>query len=89
MLPVIAKSSQSRFSSWNANTNKEIANLTELDELLLEHDDLLAQKQPVDDDCLDLENSDELNKIISKYETMLDKKPELPKQLSDRKEPEN
>lgn len=78
MLPQIKQStSQTRFSSWNSNTSKEVSNLSELDELLLEHDELLSQdKQIVDEDCLDLENSDELNKIISKYETMLDKKPE-------------
>jgi len=43
MLPQIKQStSQTRFSSWNSNTSKEVGNLSELDELLLEHDELLS-----------------------------------------------
>lgn len=55
--------------------------LSELDELLLENDELLT---PIDkespcnknanDDSFDIENSDELNKIIDKYENTLEKK---------------
>jgi len=53
--------------------------LSELDELLLEHDELLSPSEkdkmvakPVEEDSFDFENSDELNKIISKYENLLD-----------------
>ena len=57
--------------------------LSELDEILLATDELLSpdSKSPTkkqvgsaNEDSLDFENSDELNKIISKYEQMMDTK---------------
>lgn len=57
--------------------------MSELDELLLEHDELLTpidkdsaflNKLPGGDDSFDIENSDELNTIIDKYENTLDKR---------------
>jgi hypothetical protein len=57
--------------------------LSELDEILLATDELLSpdSKSPTkkhvgsaNEDSFDFENSDELNKIISKYEQMMDTK---------------
>ena len=49
--------------------------MSELDELLMENEDFLKSpdKKVVvkDDDSFDFENSDELNKIISKYEMQI------------------
>lgn len=83
-LPQIkSTTSQQRFSSWNTNNTTPASpgldkHLSELDELLAEQDDLLT---PIDkdtelnlkgkDDEFDFENSDELNKIIGKYETTI------------------
>ena len=60
----------------DANLDKH---LSELDELLLENDELLnpidkdtginIKSPPTNDDSFDLENSDDLNKIIDKYES--------------------
>ena len=70
---------QQRFSSWKPSEASEEPldkHLSELDDLLQDEllspskTDLVIEKE----DSIDLENSDELNKIINKYEASLSKK---------------
>ena len=77
-------SQNTKFSNWTAKPSTQHHQLSELDELLLENDDLLkspdgkkpqvgdgVKGQVATDDSFDIENSDELNKIISKYEMQI------------------
>jgi len=75
---------QTKFTSYN----KDNRSLTELDELLMENEDMLHNnsnskiEEAINEDVLgdnfDLENSDDLNNIISKYENLLGAKPKAP-----------
>ena len=72
-LPVIQ--SQQRFSSWNTSQtqSEKNDNLNELDEILAEHfsPEPSKSEQKNNLDSLDFEDSDDINNIIEKYESML------------------
>lgn len=53
---------EQRFSTWNKSQN----HLSDLDELLIEQ---VEQEQDLKEDSFDFDNSTELDKIISKYES--------------------
>jgi len=75
---------QTKFTSYS----KDNRSLNELDELLMENEDILQNnsnskiEEAIHEDVLgdnfDLENSDDLNNIISKYENLLGTKPKAP-----------
>jgi len=74
---------QTKFTSYNKD-NRSLNELDELEDILQNNSNSKIEEAIHEDvlgDNFDLENSDDLNNIISKYENLLGTKPKAPKNI--------